>query len=173
MPNPTPAERFGAFILNLSQAVVARHWFGAGLSNQLIALINDRLLGIVQRVRRIAARVAAGPRSAGPLPRGPGWLRPLLADTSAYASQLEALPRDPEMAALLAAAPTSLARPPRSLRRMLGATPPAILAPPPRTPRPPPRRTARPGPPSPPPSRATPAPTRPPPTRARGSPFPA
>ena len=54
-----------------------------------------------------------------------------------YRSQLEHLLRDPEMAALLAAAPTAMRRPLRSLCRILGLPPPPILALPPR-PKPPP-----------------------------------
>jgi hypothetical protein len=74
----------------------------------------------------------------------------LLPPTNAYASQLEYLLRDPEMAALVAAAPASLGRPLRSLCRMLGLTPPPILAPPPRPAKPKPAPAA-PKPPKPPP----------------------
>jgi hypothetical protein len=132
--------------LCLCQAVHTRsHW---GLPLSLIALIIDRIRGINQRVASLAARIGAGdhlprrfaPRRppAAPRPRAPaklpqkfGWLLPLVPDAVGYRSQLENLLRDPEMAALLAAAPASLSRPLRSLCWMLRLTPPDILARPP------------------------------------------
>jgi hypothetical protein len=139
----------------VSQAVAKRT--GWALTHLLIALIVSRLRAIKWRFARLAARVAAGtykprapreqaadqPRPAPPrdkLPRKFGWLRPLIPETVAFAGMLDGLLREPEMAALLAAAPAALGRPIRSLCRMLGVAPPKILAPPPSPPRPKPPR---------------------------------
>ncbi len=54
------------------------------------------------------------------------------AGSGRYGSQLQFLFAEPEMAALLAAAPAAMRRPLRSLCRMLGVEPPPILALPPR-----------------------------------------
>ena len=81
---------------------------------------------------------------SNPLPQKFGWLLKLVPEAVGYRSQLENLLRDPEMAALLAAAPTAMRRPLRSLCRMLGLPPPEILALPPRPkPPPPPPRAKR------------------------------
>jgi hypothetical protein len=72
-------------------------------------------------------------------------------DAIGHRAQLENLFSDPEMAALIAAAPAPMARTLRPLCRMLGLAPPKILAPP-QKPRP--RRAApvaAPEPPPPPP----------------------
>jgi hypothetical protein len=59
-------------------------------------------------------------RGAGPrLPRGVAWLLRLAPETAGYASQLQYFLADPEVAALLAAAPR-MARALRPLCRMLG-----------------------------------------------------
>ena len=147
MPNPQPtaAERIARFLLHLIQGVAARS--GAGLPFPLIALIGNRIRLIKQRIARLAARVAGGtyaPRRSGPrresenpkprqpckLPQKFGWLLPLVPDAVVWRSQLERLLGDPEVAALLAAAPASLGRPLRSLCWMLLLRPPEILAPP-------------------------------------------
>ena len=149
MPNPQPtaAERFARFLLHLIQGVAARS--GAGLPFPLIALIGTRIRLIKQSIARLAARVAGGtyaPRRSGPrrgsespkprqpskLPQKFGWLLPLVPDAVVWRSQLERLFQDPEVVALLAAAPASLGRPLRSLCWMLCLRPPDILAPPPR-----------------------------------------
>jgi hypothetical protein len=125
---------------------------GERLPLALIGLITDRIRRAKQLFARVAARVAAGlyiprHRAAAPrpgqkppppdrLPRNFGWLLKLVPDSVGYRSQLENLLRDPEMAALLAAAPVPMARALRPLCRMLGLPPPPILAPPPRKPRP-------------------------------------
>src|SRR5271156_5707719 len=127
---------------------------GERLSLSLIALIIERIRNINQSVARIVARLRDGryrPRRYAPrrpptvrrpwqarkLPRKFGWPLRLVPDAIGSRSQLENLFRDPEMAALLAAAPESLRRPLRSLRWMLRVDPPAILAKPanPRKPR--------------------------------------
>jgi hypothetical protein len=166
VPNPpprSPAERFAAILLCLSLAVGKRT--GWGLHGWVIALITDRLRGIKQRFARISTliregryilrRRATGPRPKtaarppGPnkLPRKFGWLVPLIPEATCYGSQLEHLFRDPEMAAIMEAAPVSLGRPLRSLCRMLGVRPPPPVALPvkPRKP-----RVRRPKPPEPP-----------------------
>ena len=119
---------------------------GNRLTYLVIGLIVDRIRVINQGFRRLADRIAAGtyrprrssprrtatgrkPRRQSPLPRHFGWLQPLVPEAVQFRAQLEHLLRDPEMAALLAAAPASLARPLRSLCRMLRVDPPAILAP--------------------------------------------
>jgi hypothetical protein len=150
---PTPAESFATILQWLTRAVVAMMG-GERLPLSLISLIVERIRRIKQRFATLAARVGAGlytPRQPStPPPRRPGqapppqnklpqtfgWLLKLVPDAVGYRSQLENLLRDPEMAALLAAAPTAMRRPLRSLCRMLGLPPPPILSPPPR-PKPP------------------------------------
>jgi len=161
---PTPAERFASILWYLAQAVVTRSAFG--LSQPLIVLIITRIRDAKQAFARLAARIQAGtyaprrrsstpPRPPAvrkprpppnPLARKFGWLLPLVPPAVVFGGQLDSLLRDPEMAALLAAAPVSLRRPLRSLCWMLRVEPPKILARParpaqPRKPRPPrPRR---------------------------------
>ena len=163
-PTLTAAERFASILQYLAQAVVTRSAFG--LSQVLIALIVTRIRDAKQAFARLAARIDAGtyaprrrsstpPRPPAvqkprpppnPLARKFGWLLPLVPGAVVFRGQLETLLRDPEMAALLAAAPVSLRRPLRSLCWMLRVEPPKILARParpaqPRKPRPPrPRR---------------------------------
>ena len=195
MPTPprTPAECFATLIAWLSRSVGAMSG-GDRLSHLLIGQIIDRLRGIKRRVVRIAARVgdgryrfrsvaphprAATPRRADPLPKTFGWLLPLVPDAVVFRAQLDSLLRDPGMAELMQAAPASLARPLRSLCRMLGLSPPPILALPAK-PRPPRAAPAAPPAPPPPPASRGPAPpawmprrTRWTMTRIRGSPRPA
>jgi hypothetical protein len=184
----TPAESFATLIAWLSRSVGAMSE-GDRLSYLLIGQIIDRLRGIKQRFVRLAARIsegryvprrvtaphprAAGPRRPNPLPRTFGWLLPLVPDAVAFGAQLEDLFRDPAMATLMQTAPASLARPLRSLCRMLGVTPPPILATPARSasrsavrPPPPP-----PAPPAAPTSRST-TPAAIVPAQAHGPPFP-
>jgi hypothetical protein len=143
---PAPAERFAALLFWLGQAVVSRGLVGK-LAGPLVTLILNRIREIKQRFARLAARIQAGryaprrstprphtggkPRGPNKLPQGPAWLIKLVPEAAAAASQLRSLFADPEMAALLAAAPAPLARPLRSLCRMLGVEPPPILPPPP------------------------------------------
>ena len=149
MPTPQPcpaAERFAVLLQCVSQAVAKRT--GWALTHLLIALIVSRLRTIKWRFARLAARIAAGtskpraprenaaeqPRPAprDPLPRKFGWLRPLIPETVMFAGMLDGLLQDPEMVALMAAAPLAMRRPIRSICRMLGVRPPPMLAPPPR-----------------------------------------
>jgi hypothetical protein len=150
MPTPplAPAERLATLLLWLSKAVDSRGLVGL-LARPLVVLILDRLRAINQRFARLAARIAAGtfaprrssprtpakpsPRAKSPLPSGYAWLIKLVPEAAAYGAQLQALLAEPEMAALLEAAPAPLRRPIRSLCRMLAVQPPPILANPPCT----------------------------------------
>jgi hypothetical protein len=149
MPSPhsAPAERFAALLRWLGYALDTRYHAGI-LAAPLFILLQNRIRVIKLRFVRLAARLAAGnfvPRkSSGPrpgrpqgrknlLPSGPCWLIKMVPEAAASASQLRILLADPEMAALLAAAPASAGRPIRSLCRMLGVEIPPILAPPPST----------------------------------------
>ena len=152
---PTPAERLRLLLNWLVRAVDSRAHTGQ-LARPLVALIVHRLILMRQAIARAIARMAAGkisPRkSGGPrpgrkagtpnrFPTSPAWLIKLVPETAAGASQLRHLFTDPEISALLAAAPASLARPLRSLCRMLDVEPP--LPPPPRPARPPKPARAR------------------------------
>ena len=197
MPAPpprAPEKCFAAILQWLSRAVAARMG-GEQLALSLIALIVERLRRIKQRFAYLAARVRDGlyvpRRSAGPPRRRPGqpppprnklpnkfgWLLPLVPEAVGYRSQLEHLLADPEMAALLAAAPAAMRRPLRSLCRMLGVIPPPILAAPEKTHPPPEPPQAAPAAgreaPQPRRSRFLPPRASPPPTHcARAPPFP-
>ena len=150
-PPPAAAERFTALLHQMSLAVASRT--GWALTLQIIAHIITRISGIRQRFADLAARIAAGtyrprrpattPRAcpgrlppANKLPNRFGWLRPMIAETPAFAGQFDGLLHDPEFLALMAAAPAAMRRPIRSICWMLGVSPPPILALPPR-PRPP------------------------------------
>ena len=164
VPHRAPAERFALIIDLLRRAVAARNIEG-GFARPLIALVWGHLGRLGIRFARLAARIAAGraairrratPRpaaaaSARPkpplrLPQGVGWLRRLGPEVRAGASQLQHLLTDPEMLALIEAAP-QMGRILRPLCHMLGVTlPPALVLPPrPAAPASPPRRaTVRP-----------------------------
>ena len=149
-PPRTPAERFASIMKGLGEAVAARGGRG-GLAGPLVILIWSRLSRMAVRFARLAARIRAGtaaprrratPRPAGDRPRKPyprlprrfAWLPPLVPGAGAYGSQLQHLLADPEMAALLAAAPQA-GRILRPLCRMLGVRPPhGLRAPPPSPP---------------------------------------
>ena len=177
VPPFTPADRFSALIRYITQSVSIRTGWDRNLSLTMIGLITERLRNIKWAFLRIAARVQAGryvrraaaPRRRGgggwrpgPLPRNRGWLEPLIPQTIEWRGHLAHLLQDPEMLALIEAAPEALGRPLRSLHWMLGLRPPAILkirkappAAPPPTPVAPPAR-----PPAKPPTAPAPAPFR-------------
>jgi len=155
VPNasPTPAQRFSAILNGLVRAVDSRAHTGQ-LARPLVALIVHRLILMRQAIARAIARMAAGkisPRkSGGPrpgrkagtpnrFPTSPAWLIKLVPEAAAGASQLRHLFTDPEISALLAAAPASLARPLRSLCRMLDVELPIPKPPRPAKPKPPPK----------------------------------
>ena len=142
-PNPT-AEAFAAFVRWLSHAVITRRLMGL-FAGPVADGIIDRLRLAKQRLARLAARVAAGtwrprrvaprrtPENPQPRPKIPrrqaiGWLRPLLPDAVPAGGHLESLLQDPEMVALMQAAPAQMARILRPLCWMLRIKPPPILA---------------------------------------------
>ncbi len=153
-----PAERLARLIDGLCRAVAARGP-GGFLARPVLLLLWSRLKQASTRILRLAARARAGtlpaPRAprASPrrvlsrqpprrLPWRAGWLLRPVPDARAIASQLEHLLAQPDMAALLAAAP-GVERLLRPLCRMLGVA----------RPRPPLRSTPR----------SRPAPRQPPP----------
>ncbi len=142
-PSPTAAERFATLARIVSETVANRT--GWALTLTLIAAIIARIRGIKWRIADLAERIGAGkftPRRAAaaprtrpgrrppnnPLPNRFGWLRPMIAETPQFAGMLDALLHDPEMVALMAAAPAAMRRPVRSFCWMLGVRPPSILA---------------------------------------------
>ena len=198
---PAPAERL-ASIIDLLCRIVAAQIAGRRLAGPLIILICSRLRRIAARFAGIAARLQSGrlrrrsaspPRPAQPatrpnrpdrkrpLPHGFAWLVRLVPQAAAGASQLQYLLAEPDMAALIAAAPQA-GRSLRALCWMLGVRPPPGVKParraPPAAPDPPaspaaagpPPRTAAP-PIQPPPSRASPPPSPLPPFGACGPPV--
>ena len=135
----TPAERFAGIIAWLNRDVAA--WAAKNrAAAPLILLLWGRLNRLAIRFTALAARVAVGtgsprrrtsarPASARPrrayarLPRRFAWLLPLVpGEAAAYGSQLQHLLADPDMAALIAAAPQA-GRLLRPLCRMLGVRP--------------------------------------------------
>jgi hypothetical protein len=157
-PTQPAPERFASILFWLMHAVGAMSG-GDRLSNFIIGCINIRLLRIKSRIAEIVAGIRAGtfaprrPSSAeppsrpgrpppqNPLPNRFGWLLPMVANNAAAAanSQLHMLLQDPEMQALMAAAPAAMRRPLRSLCWMLAVEPPPILANPRRPRRPAPK----------------------------------
>ncbi len=153
-----PTDRFALLIEGLCRAVALRIAGGA-LAGPLIILISCRLRRMAMRFARLAERLRTGaragtagrrravsPRPAGHSPQGPAkhlprnfaWLPRLVPAAGAAGSQLQHLLADPEMAALIVAAPQA-GRILRPLCRMLGVRPPPVLARParPRQPAPP------------------------------------
>ena len=145
----TPAERFAMFIASLTHAVGMHTGWDRVLTLTLISQITTRLRNIKWAVLRLAERIASGkyrrrafaprPGAAGrrppnPLPTTRNWLEPMLPEVVHYRGHLLDLLQDPEMAALIQAAPEAMGRPLRSLCRLLGLRPPPVLARP-KTPR--------------------------------------
>ncbi len=169
-----PADRFALIIAELCRAVAA-HGAGRGWAGPFIILIWRRLRRMSTRFTRLAGRIQTGPRPAPRArirrarpcrpdrtprtPRGFAWLIRQVPQTAGGASQLQYLLAEPEMAALIAAAPQA-GRILRPLCRMLGIRPPPGLRAPPPAPRAaPPRaepRTAPPATPHEPPDRPPP-----------------
>jgi len=166
-PQPTdPAERFASIVTAMRKAAADCH-VARGVSGPLILLIWNYLGGILNQFAAIAAKVRAGtlpaprkPRSRAPLPgaepplpakprkpsllpRGPLWMIKLFGwHVGNHACLLESLLKDPEMAALIAAAP-QLGRLIRPLCRALGRDAGAAKLPP-RQPKPAQPRKPRP-----------------------------
>ncbi len=192
---PSPADRLALIIEGLRRAVAAQI-AGRRLAGPFIILICSRLGRLAGRFTRLAARVSAG--TAGPrrraasrqpskrprpayqrLPRRFAWLLPLVpGEAAAYGSQLQHLLADPEMAALIAAAPQA-GRILRPLCRMLGVRlPPSLRQPSLRQPGPREPNLRQPPPPAPPATpprsrRPAPGPAPLPPPHACGPPVPA
>ncbi len=140
-----PADRLALIIDGLCRSVAARI-AGRRLAGPLIILIWTRLRRIGRDFAGLAARIRAGrtvrrsatgrrparprgPRGPRRLPQGFAWLLPLVPEAAAgYGSQLRHLLAEPEMAALIAAAPQAR-RILRPLCRMLGVRLPPGPAP--------------------------------------------
>lgn len=187
-----PAERLACILDGLCKAVAARGP-GGFLPIPLLVLVWTRIRQASGRIVRLAARAEAGtlpavpraPRAApaSPTPRKPqrrlpcraGWLIGPVPEAGGYASQLRHLLAQPDMAALLEAAP-GIERLLRPLCRMLGVErpplPPRPTSPPtspipPRQPPPAEPAAASAAPPAADISRIRPRPARAPPAAAR------
>ena len=155
VPPQTPAERFASTLAAMRAAVAARQIRPGkgGLPGWLVLLIWTRLGRIAKRVARIFAHLEAGtlkpprrrpaaarrtaaklpPGGEKRLPRAFCWLPALVPGISFGGSQLAALLEDPEMQAMLTAAP-QIARHMRPIFHMLGVRPlPPLLRLPPRS----------------------------------------
>ena len=153
------ARRFAAVIGDLQRAAAARAPKHRELA-PLICLLWSRLGRMVARFTAIAARAAAGtlrapprrrtvpaepaaekrpPPRRNPLPQNFAWLVRLVPEAACFGSQLQFLLAEPEMKALLEAAP-QLGRILRPLCRTLGVSPvPAVVPPAPKRPAKPPK----------------------------------
>lgn len=165
--------------LSTTEAVVNLFWWiarsfssgiGARLPGPVVSFVIWRLQNIRQRFARLAASIVAGtykprrytprtataprkPRPPSPIPQKFGWLDTWLPEASAIRGHLLHHMQQPEMLALIAAAPGPMARTLRPLFWMLKLKPPAIL--------PNPRRPAGTPPPPPPPAYQAPPPRAP------------
>ncbi len=143
---PAPAERFACLVEGLCRAIAARG-AASGPALPLLLLVWSRLRRLAARFARLATRLRGGTlpvpasRLRGPasrraavpsphqprrLPEGFAWLVRLVPQAAASASQLQHLLADPELAAIIAAAPP-MGRLLRPLCRMLGVAPPPGL----------------------------------------------
>jgi hypothetical protein len=132
----TISDRLTLTLDGLCRAVAARI-AGGMLAAAVIVLIwrrvrrvEGRILGLLRRFRAGRLWVVSGPRAGrsgvrrsvgvGRLPRGFGWLLPLVpSEAACFAGQLQAVLAEPEMVALLAASPQA-GRVLAPLCRMLG-----------------------------------------------------
>jgi hypothetical protein len=158
----TLSGRFTLIVMGL-RAVLAAHMVRADQTRPLLLLMWGRLGQLDRRMAILMQRFAAG-RSVAPrlrppaqtrakrqvtrlrLPAKPGWLIIQAIQVAPYAEQVRRLLEQPEMLALLDAAP-QLKRQLRPILRALMPELPPSLALPPRPPRPPrvkPVRTERP-----------------------------
>jgi hypothetical protein len=153
MSAPPPSALFAAlaFVVRAMCEGIAGQYrggpLGGSIPGPLIAVINERIKGIRDRLIRLAERIVAGtyvPRRTAPPRRRPvtetprletpfrkrGWLDAMLpaAVAQQYRGHLLALLRHPEMAALVAVAPAPMAGILRPLCWALKLKPPAILA---------------------------------------------
>ena len=120
MPPATPTQAFAGLIDGLCRAV-ARSGAAGLLGGPLALLIWSRLRRLAAQVAALAARIDAGrhrrypsrrparpaPRRRAPrvLPHSRAWLLRLVPEAASGGSQLRHLLAEPEMAALLEAAP--------------------------------------------------------------------
>ena len=153
---PHIQDSFAAIIRALCLGLSARFTlpYAVPLPHPMFVAIHHVLSSRIRRFAALVARVRAGlvrkpsttvrptaaprPRPPGQvLPRRRGWLLSVIPGAIAYASQLSHLLAQPDMAELIARAPT-LGRLIRPLARMLAMDLPAALQrpPPPRRPRP-------------------------------------
>ena len=165
----TLQDRFSAIIRTLCMGLAGRAAGPNNFPHPLFVAIHQALAGRIRRFASLLARFRAGtlrpsrprpvaasaaPRAMPPramaLSRRRGWLLPLIPGAVAYASQLSHLFADPEMAEVIAGAPT-LGRLLRPLAQMLAIDLPAALQRPApvRRPRPKPARPEKPRPPRP------------------------
>jgi hypothetical protein len=156
-PPPTVVERLGTMLVRVVMDICGRVSWG-GISPAASFLLGTRLGAIKQRIDRIVASIRAGtykprrrsdkprtrgspsvrqPRPPSALPAKFGWLMPLIParkeeywHANGVRAGLESLLAEPEMVALVGAAPASLGRPLRSLCWALRLKPPPYLAPP-------------------------------------------
>lgn len=148
-PSQPPAARFACIVATLCALMAARLGRPGkpGLAGPLILAVANRLNRMAQRITRLAVRVAAGtlrpprrrpaaPRRAATagtlpervkLPRRRMWLVRLVPEAAVGANYLQILLDDPEMVALIQAAP-QIGRTLRPLWHMLSPDPlPKIL----------------------------------------------
>ena len=144
MPFSLPShfqDAFAAIIRALCMGLAGRYSRPNNFPQPLFVALHTFLSSRIRRFASLVARVRAGtirirpsrPRSARP-PRPPayylshrrGWLLPVIPGAIAYASQLNHLLAQPDMAELIARAPT-LGRLLRPLARMLAMDLPAAL----------------------------------------------
>jgi hypothetical protein len=146
-PPPSATDRFALMMEGLCQAIAARGGSGGLIAGPAIILIWSRLRRMAARFAALAARVRSGalpspapvriraasrpasPRPPHRLPDGFGWLVRLAPEAACFGGQFQHLLSDPEIPALLAAAP-QIGRVLRPLCRMLGVKPSPDLLPP-------------------------------------------
>jgi len=162
LPLPSAAARLGVLLHHIGWTLAGRvSW--TTLAPFLVGRITKRLREIKLRIERIEALVLAGkykprrrsapaaPGARKPPPRPDpgmrdfGWLEQLLPDVAMPRGDFLSQLRQPEMVALIQAAPVPVIRPLRSICWMLKLKPPPILALPKRPPRPkPPKQPEQP-----------------------------
>ena len=115
LPPPIPAPERLARVIEAMLAALYRHGVRGRMTGPLLVVVWGRLSRMLARIRRLAAKIAAGapltprPRPAVPrpggkppprLPRSAAWIIVLVPGTAACAVHLRSLLTDPEMAAL-------------------------------------------------------------------------
>jgi len=143
----TPVQRLAGLMTHIALTLAGRvSW--TTLPPLLVGRVTERFRRFKLRIERIASLVREGrykprnrptpPRPAAPGARTPpstdpamrtfGWLGQILPDMPPLRGGLLSVLRDPEMEALIRAAPIPVIPPLRSLCRMMGLPPPPILA---------------------------------------------